>query len=550
MAASNWLHAALLAAGCGLGWAEDSDGVCTAKGGCAAGAAAGVGPSRKYLWPHARGWPMNGGNSPHRFGSLPCNLSAQLAWSWEPPLGKYSNTGVQSPVVDEQRNLYVVIEDSVRKFTPDGGLVWTWQMAPPWLGGDRGPWLRKGASLADGLIITSATSGHVLALTMERGELAWNVSVSNQGIGDDLGFVVAGEGVVIGDADLRDPDRVVNNKVWALNATDGSRMWDFRPDVGVWNFLPHFLGDGTVVFQSWDGGVYRLRLTDGEVLWRARGGGNRSWTDGGPAAGPNGVLYAVRSTAPQAEATNGHPGFLDAYRISDGALLWSNSLEQTPYTWPVVGRLREGGPLAVVTGVGSLGGGPAKFYALLGLVPGGALGLLAGLLVALAGLRRRRGCGSRLGLCCARMSLMAVLGALIGGCARLAVTKREFTHSVQAFDAETGRLLWRYDLPPWRWYCAAGDEEGVVVRFMQKRTPVCLPVSSSYPVLDAQGIFYMGHMDGRLYAIQDRDGNGEIREESEVCSFDTGGAFFSSGPTLVQGLLAVGTCDSLFVFKQ
>jgi len=492
---------------------------------------------------------MYGGNSPHSFGGWPCNLTGQLAWTWEPPLGKYSATGVFSPVVDEALNLYVVTEDSIRKFSPSGAPQWTFRAPPKWRG-TFGPWFRKGPALLDGLLLTSLSNGFAFALSMETGQLVWNVSVSVTGqIGMDYGWVVAGEGVVIGDSELSDPPKGVNNKVWALNASDGSHLWDFHPEVGVWNFIPIFLDDGTVIFQTWDGGVYRLQLRDGKVLWHVRGGGN-TWTDGGPAAGPNGAFYAVRSTGGQEVAASGAPGFLDAYRIADGTLLWSRSLEQTPYTYPVVGRLREGAKLSVVTGVGSLGMFPAKIVASIAAVAGGGLGLLVGFVWAIAGLWRKKGSGSRLKLCCCRLLMAAVLGVVAVVCLALALTKREFRHSVQAFDAETGELQWRYDMPPWKWYSASGDEEGLLTRVMHGRVPVCLPLASSYPTLDAQGIFYMGHMDGRLYAIQDRDGDGRIEDESEVCTYDAGGSFSVPGPTLVPGLMAVGTCDSLFVFRQ
>jgi len=332
-----------------------------------------------------------------------------------------------------------------------------------------------------------------------------------------------------------------------VNATDGSFLWNFTPDAGVWNFLPYFVGDGTIVFQDWDGGAYRLKASDGEVVWRVGGGDGGTWTDGGPALGENGVLYTVKSKAGQLLAPFGFPGGLRAFRVSDGTVLWEKEFEQTPYTYPVVGHLQEGGPLAVVTGIGSLGFFPLRLLILIYAALGGVLGQLWPVLFCCC---FRGTCFQRCRGWLKQVCLAAILGPLLFPCLALLFTKKEFKHSIEAFDAETGSLLWRYDMPPWRWYAAAGDEEGMSLRYELGRTPICLPLASSYPTLDAQGILYIGHMDGKLYAVQDRDGNGHIEEESEVCSYDTGGSFSTAGPSIVPGMLAVTTCDSLYVFQQ
>ena len=60
-------------------------------------------------------------------------------------------------------------------------------------------------------------------------------------------------------------------KVFGFNAVNGDPLWDFKPDGALWNFKADFPGDGTIVFQTWDGQAYRCRLSDGEMIWKAGG---------------------------------------------------------------------------------------------------------------------------------------------------------------------------------------------------------------------------------------------------------------------------------------
>ena len=105
----------------------------------------------------------------------------------------------------------------------------------------------------------------------------------------------------------------------------------YKPDTAVWNFLPLFPDEETLVFQDqplfasclnpfWKqdmtGKAYRMTLK-GELLWKAGpmsssevnevqvGGLPGTWTDGGAALGPNGLMWPGGHSKRQL-----HPGTL------------------------------------------------------------------------------------------------------------------------------------------------------------------------------------------------------------------------------------------------
>ena len=131
------------------------------------------------------------------------------------------------------------------------------------------------------------------------------------------------------------------------------------------------------------------------------------------------------------------------------------------------------------------------------------------------------------------------------------VAKFGYDYSIRAFNAKTGNLLWRLDLPRWEHYAAAGDEAGVIPRILRGTRPLCLPCASGYGVVDAQGVFWMQHLDGLLYRVKDWNGNGNIEEGTdEVCTIDLLAGSTTGGITIVPGMLLVSTCDTLYVFKD
>lgn len=376
-----------------------------------------------------------------------------------------------------------------------------------------------------------------------------------------MSHVEAHDGVVVAavDCGMATDPASANNRVIGLNSTNGEVLWSFWPDNPTWNFMAVFDGNGSFIFQDYDSGVYRVNLTDGKQIWRAGRTRGLTWTDGGALLGENGVVYAVSTAGPQEKGHPDLPGGLHAYRLADGGLLWERELERPVYAWPAVGRLSGGPGLSVVTGIGAMAIWPWKMMYRGALQPSASLGALCGLLWWCCG--RARGC-----LSCARK---AGLGALVGAAlipplalARVGLTYRAQTASrwelgpilpteVVALDAGTGELQWRYQLPTWRRFSSAGDEEGYLTRLLQGtgRRLACLPAAFSSPTIDNNGTVYIGHMSGGFYAIKDVNGDGMIDAASEVSVLETGAGFLPSGPSLAPGMLAVASCDSLHVFR-
>mmetsp|Transcript_43267 Transcript_43267/g.119679 ORF Transcript_43267/g.119679 Transcript_43267/m.119679 type:complete len:244 (+) Transcript_43267:449-1180(+) len=101
-----------------------------------------------------------------------------------------------------------------------------------------------------------------------------------------------------------------------------------------------------------------------------------------------------------------------------------------------------------------------------------------------------------------------------------------------ALDAATGAVVWQYDMPLWHG-AAAGDTP----------THACAPDSSANSAIGGDGVAYVPHEDGRVYAIRDANGDGAIHQ-GEVSSWGFDMAFQGS-PAIAPGLLAVSPCDGL-----
>jgi len=423
-------------------------------------------------WPSGRGRVGLYGTS--RSLTAPAELNSQnLAWSWHHPLGRF-HTLTYGTAIDAGGNIYLSAADAIRKFTPGGQLLWEHSTLPAEM--------PNAASLLGGAVYSSDTHGNVFALSMETGETIWKTKVCGE-IAQDNGFVTAHEGVVMAATDGHQGEK--NLFVRAFNATHGAQLWAFKPDVNVWNFMASFPGDGTTVFQDQAGKGYRLRLSDGSLLWKA-GGQAATWTDGTATLGSNRVLYTVHNNIPDAldpKLPNAQ-GTLEARRLEDGSLVWSRVTPRPPNNAPAVGRLY----------------------------------------------------GSK-----DRLSVVQPVGQQ--------VVKGAPT-DVHAYDAETGEPRWVFRGPAQKGSLQAGDLEGMEVRQQSGVRPICLPNPWSAPTIDARGTVFIGNEDGLFFALRDLNGDGVVEGPGEVSAYDTQAAFSgSAGPALAPGVVAVASCDTLFVFK-
>lgn len=516
--------AAVVLAAC-LGQASGAEGSCPAgQGSCLPGR------PRAHHWPNVRG---QVGSLSVSATAAPWNLS-RPSWSWHHPDGRYASASTVGPVIDDELNLYVSTPLEAHKFSRDGALLWS--VSPP-------PGCNCGfpdaPSIMEDSMYLTTTAGHVLAFDLATGGLRWQVR-HFMNAGADAGFVTSHDGVVV--VGMRDASGLGGSRhLVGLSSADGTVLWTFTPDVPTWNTMAVFADDGTVLFQDIEARAYRLGLRTGTLLWKA-GGRKGTWTDGGLMVGPNGVAYAVGSNGTFSDVRPFMGGSVHAYRLRDGAELWSRETPHPIFSWPVVAKLGGEGYTVVVT-TGALASRPWQMIFLEIASPLLRLCVLLGACSVMC--RGVWGAAKCTGGC-------LLFGLATSGVLVLFITHRlmqSLPSEILALDAATGEVRWRHELPVWHRVAARGDEDFFLRRLWS--TPwrtACLPASFGSPTVDGAGSLYVGYMDGRLYGIRDADGDGAI-SGSEVTAFDAGAGFLHSGPALAPGLFAVTSCDSLFVWS-
>lgn len=451
----------------------------------------------KYAWPSGRGFfgKFSGGATR---AQAPFDLKASLNWTWHGNLSRYARVP-NGANIDDHKGIYLTAFDGIRKFSPDGKLLWKS------LDRDYGEEFPDQAALYKSALYVSTTFGRVMALDMRTGEKIWTTQLA----GTDMtnGWVSVDEGIVITGSDIMTDlsegkeggvrSRIVyqdhkseNNValysdqlVTGLNATDGRVLWRFQPEAPVWNFHASFAGDGTFVFQDYEGRAYRCRVSDGTEVWR-RGGVVGSWTDGSAILGPNRVVYTVNN---HVQSGRDQPGDVTAWRLEDGQLLWIAEVPQPPNNIPAIGRLFGRAGLSLVQPAGQQGtkGAPTFVYAL---------------------------------------------------------------------DAETGKLQWKFDGPSQKDSLQAGDSDKVASwerQNIDRVRPITAPNPWSAPSIDGSGTVFIGSEEGNFYALRDANSDGVVKGEAEVSSYDTKACFSGSmSPAISPGMVVAGSIDQLFVFKQ
>ncbi|CAK9052008.1 Uncharacterized protein SCF082_LOCUS28489 [Durusdinium trenchii] len=432
-----------------------------------------------YHWPNGRGRFPYFAVSEH-IG--PFDLNNSLSWSWHHPEGRF-HTLTWGVNIDHEMNVYLSAADGFRKFDMDGKLMWERIILPRTT-------MNTGA-IYQGKFFASDTDGGVEAVDMKDGSRVWYTKLASA-ICEDNGFNMVHQGVLFAAADCSPPcnyDKTCNQLVKALNATTGKELWTYKPDTAVWNFLALFPDMETVVFQDMSGKVYKLTL-NGDVIWKA-GGLNGTWTDGGAALGPNGMVYAVNNNhPPEGLSPVGQmdpptmPGQVTALDVVTGDIVWQVTTPRPPNNAPAVGKVQGWEGLSLV-------------------VP----------------------------LC-----QQVIKGAQC---------------DVHVYNAKTGALRWVFHGPTQKHLLQAGDAEGTQTRIDSGVRSWCLPNGWSAPTIAADGVVFVGNEDGLFFALRDSDGDGRAIGVDEVRAFDTKAAFSgSSSPALAPQMVAVASCDSLFVFKN
>lgn len=489
-----WLPAACAAAAS----EEGDDAVCSAESGCAA-------KKGEYFWPTVRGSPAKGIYSNSNV-TLPGDLKKAHSWSWHHPAGRQGTTVLGGNVVDDEKNIYMADEEGIRKFRgSDGAQLWHYAA----FGNTQVP------SIWNGLLYV-AVGGRAVGLNMQTGKEVWDTRLADDQ-GKETPYTGAIDGRAFFAADIA--PNAGNKKVFAVNATSGDPLWEYCPHCeghgGLWNFYPVFPGDQSVLFMTWTGGVFKLAVDTGKVIWHSPPPEEYkdSFTDGGVILGPDGTAYSCTN---KAHGGHGTTGAMRAYRGSDGKLLWDKHLHLPCTSWPAIDQDNSWGVIPLAPFVNP------PLLALMTMIdptwhewP---------------------------------YTMLAInwLSLTLGSWFRkiptfsfVQVTQQE----VVAFDTKTGETIWSHRLPDWERLSALGDEEFYLDKLYRDRRDECLPAPLTMPTITADGRVWVGEVGGRLYGLKHL-GGGKVDEDW----FDTGGAFLHGGTAWAPGQMSIASCHGLYVF--
>jgi len=418
----------------------------------------------------------------------PTNLSRFPSWVWPNPLNEQVR---HSPLIDADLNVYISTGTRMYKFSKYGLLLWTWQ-SPDDVDGAAEmaacPSLYENAVLA---VLAGSPNAIVYSISQSTGIVNWRRSYDLV-TGRDASATLAFNDTLIFAARNQkiDADKDMSNrKVVATDIMDGTLRWEYEMEDVVWNFAPSTPGDGTLLFSTACGTVFKLDF-DGQLVWRSGEQEQpQQCSTGGGALGPNGVFYNQWSH-------KSHPGTnFAAYQISDGRQLWRRTLDEGKdgaAQYPAVGRLGPSGPLAMLVAVGD-----QPMFPALPLPPW----------------------------------------------SNMTYSSFPLRSTVVALHADTGEELWRSAEPAWPREFGAGDDlKSAIDRSGDVRgSPLCWPDVQGIPLIAGDGtVFASSSLSGVLRAIRDRNGDGKI-EAAEVSAFSPHEAFLNS-PSVAPGMLVAAPC--------
>jgi len=385
----------------------------------------------------------------HSRGVAPRGLEGGPSWGFEsdpvsigivPPLKQVWAT----PLIDAEQNVIVQAGDGeIHKFTREG--VELWQTQTGVIMGANIP------ALMDNVLYTLGADGIFRAFNASTGSLVWQNMVGDDGAFNDGRSILAVNGMLFTSYGNAQTTNYLGGtgapSVIAVNASDGSLLWRWDEHT-VMNFLAAFHED-SVLFVDDAGTMYRLRASDGSVVWKQAPdiAPELMWFGtGGIAMDMHGNVYATHNYK---TFDNPGPGVVTARRFSDGGLLWSRRLSEEANAAPAVANLdgENGGPLAVFVGLGPNPNFPPTDPRPLIWQEGIAM----------------------------------------------------------ALDAATGETLWEHTFPPWFGLGRNENESTPCVN--------CFSDAFGNPSVDGNGTAYFGRADGYIYAIHDDNHDGQIAAE-------------------------------------
>jgi len=436
--------------------------------------------------------------------TLPRNLSSAFSWNFHHPEGRFRTVMRGNPLIDSASNVLILTENGLFKLSPEGRLLWSYVAKTPAL-------MNVVPCIMDDVVYGSSMDSTTYAVDLQTGKELWSRRYSDS-TGVDTHYVDARQGILLAGVDHSAKHGGGNLRVLGINASTSDVLWELKLDLPTWNFSPLFPGDGSFIFMDISGGVHRVMHHTGERVWYTPVPEKykASFTDGGVSIAPDGSAAFACSNA-----EGDWVGALRAYRISDGVRMWEKLLPTGCTSWPVIAKTSDWGVLPA----GSFINRPWVMD-LEQWMPG------------------------QIKLALHTFSLW------MGPDMRRLVPIRSLRTEIIAFDTKTGATRWNYRTPDWQRLAAKGDEEGYLERASHQRSPICLPTTWGTPTMSGDDTVYVGHVSGILYAVKDHNGDDYIDPETEVSSFDMDAAPLPNNPAWAPGMMAVASCDTLFVFKS
>lgn len=281
------------------------------------------------------------------------DVTESPAWVWP---NKDDEQVRHSPLIDDKLNIYVSTTRKLRKFDRLGQLQWTFKLDEKAV---TSPTLHHGKIYILSGCGSDSGKMYLYALHMENGKIDWNVTLEGQCMGEANSILAVNEMLILpyrtkltnGEEDGLNTLGGGANGVRAVSLNNGTHLWDYVTDQLMWNFAPSTPGDGTLIFSSCCGAVFRISLEKGETIWKTEapnGIKNTFCGTGGGALGPNGIFYSEFNT--HHLASEEKRGMVAAHNVTDGAKLWERKMEKgyDGIQYPAVGKLGPKGKLSVV----------------------------------------------------------------------------------------------------------------------------------------------------------------------------------------------------------
>jgi len=289
----------------------------------------------------------------HRTGSshsiAPRDLSSGPSWRWYAPAGPnplIDGLILSTPLVDNEQNIIESTSNGdMIKFSREGQQIWT----------QHGPGSSHNPVLADGAVYSVRSDGTFFSVDAQTGEILWESRVGNSTSYDSESVLVT-EGVVVAAFEALIsgvPGPSGGSTIVAASVADGHEVWRLQLN-GSWTF--NFMSaayNGSIIFQTTFGDVYRISPIDGAVMWSqpgigaAEGTAAQFYSTAGPALDTDGNIYSAFNIAPG-------EGVVKALSFADGQVLWERRFPLEANAAPAVGNLdgTRGGPLAVFVALG------------------------------------------------------------------------------------------------------------------------------------------------------------------------------------------------------